>query len=295
MTGLTNLTGFNELNYITGQLAQPTFATFTGVWLALFTGIGTDAGTGFTEVSTSGTAYARVQLAGQLAASSAATTIITFGAVPSWVVAGMSVNDVTTPANVPANTVVSSVTGTTVTCNNTVSGVGTDTIRFSAFLPASGTAPATTSNGSIVAFAAATGAGFGTVLAWGLYDAVTAGNLLQWDFLGNFNWLPFEMPTATGVATVKAHGYASNDPVVFTAEYGGTLPTFSTGVMTAYQISFAGTITTDSFIPNTTSGPTTPFVSTASGSGMVRKIVQQSIPAGVTASFAAATLTLTLA
>lgn len=292
MTGLSNYTGFNELNYITGQVAQPAVPS---VWLALFTAVGTDAGTGFTEVSTSGTAYARVQIAGQLAASSAATTVITFGAVPAWVQPGMSVNDVTTPGNVPANTTVVSVTGTTVTCNNTVSGVGTDTIRFSAFTPATGTGPAASVNNSIVAFAAATGAGFGTVIAWGLYDAVTVGNLLQWDFLGAFNWLPFENPTGSNLLTVKANGYSSNDPVVFTAEYGGTLPTMSTGTFTGYTVNFVATPATDTINVDTTTGPATPIVLTSSGSGMVRKIVQQSIPAGVTASFAASTLTLTLA
>lgn len=293
MTGLTNYTGFNELNYITGQIVQP---TLPDVYLALFVSpVGTDAGTGFTEVSTSGTAYARVQVAGQLAASSAATTVITFGAVPAWVLPGMSVNDVTTPGNVPANTTVVSVTATTVTCNNTVSGVGTNVIRFSAFLPASGTGPATTTNGSIVSFATATGAGFGTVLAWGLYDAVTAGNLLQWDFLGAFNWLPFENPTGGNTLTVKAHGYVATDPVVLTAEYGGTLPTTSAGTLTSYTVNFNGAPpNADSITLLQTSGGTAITLS-SSGSGMIRKIVQQSIPAGVTASFAASTLTLTLA
>jgi hypothetical protein len=293
MTGFSNFTAFNELNYITGQVAQPAFPS--GTWLALFTAAPTDAGGG-TEVSTSGTAYARVQVAGQLAASSAATTVITFGAVPAWVLPGMSVNDVTTPANVPANTIVVSVTATTVTCNNTVSGVGTNTIRFSAFPPATGTAPASTNNGSIVGFAPATGAGFGIVIAFGLYDDPTAGNLLFWDFMGNFSWLPFENPTGGQTITAKAHSYVTNDPIVFTAEYGGTLPTLSTGTFTGYTVNYVlAAPTADTITVDTNTPPTTAIVLTSSGSGMVRKIVQQSIPAGVTASFAAASLTLTLA
>lgn len=293
MTGLTDYSSKNTMNNLTGQ--TPAAAT-PSVWLGLFTAVGTDANTGFTEVS--GGSYARVQLAGQLAASSAATTVITFGAVPSWVVAGMSVNDVTTPGNVPANTVVNSVTATTVTCNNTVSGVGTDTIRFSAFTPSTGSAPSSVVNNSVINFAQAS-ANWGTVIAWGLFDAVTSGNLLWWDFMGNFAWLPFESTAlATGVGptfTAKAHGYASNDPIVFTTEYGGAFPTLSVGTMTGYTASFAGTIATDTFTAFTTSGPTTSFASSTTGSGDVRKITQQSIPSGVTASFAASTFTLSLA
>ncbi len=102
--------------------------------------------------------------------------------------------------------------------------------------------------------------------------------------------LPFEIPTASSLATVKGHGYASNDPIVFTAEYGGTLPTLSTGTMTGYTVNFVATPATDTINVDTTSGPTTAIVTTSSGSGMVRKIVRQSIPNGVTASFAASAL-----
>jgi hypothetical protein len=88
----------------------------------------------------------------------------------------------------------------------------------------------------------------------------------------------------------KGHGYASYDPIVFTAEYGGTLPTLSTGTMTGYTVNFVATPATDTINVDTTTGPTTAIVTTSSGSGMVRKIVQQSIPAGVTATFAASAL-----
>src|SRR5947209_7101831 len=101
MTGMSDYSAQPVLNYLTGQVIEPALPS---VWMALMTTPNTDANTGGTEVS--GGSYARVQVAGQLAAASAATTVITFSAVPSWVVPGMSVNDVTTPGNVPANTVV---------------------------------------------------------------------------------------------------------------------------------------------------------------------------------------------
>lgn len=284
MTGFTDFTAKSILNYTTGQVTVPALPS---VWLGLFTTAPTsDAATSNGSTEVSGGSYARVQVAGQLAASSAATTVITFGAVPSWVTVGMSVNDVTTPGNVPANTTVSSLTGTTVTCNNTVSGVGTDTIRFSAFTPASASAPSTVTTGSVITFPPATGA-WGTVTSFGLFDAVTTGNLLDWDYNGAFNWLPCSVSAASpGVITTKAHGYANADSFIFSNEYGGTVPTFSAGNYTGIQ-TVAG-VATDTF--NVTGVNTS-----ATGSGMVRKVTQQIVSSGVTVSFAAAALTITSA
>lgn len=288
MSGLSDYSSANYLNHVSGQLAAP---ALPAVFLGLFTTAPTsDAGTGGTEVT--GGSYARIQVAGNVTASSAATNTITFGAVPAWVVAGMSVRDVTTPANVPAATTVTSVTATTVVCNNTVSGVGTDVIRFSSFLPATASVGAepntvagkTVNTSAIITFVQAT-ASWGTVTSWGLFDAVTSGNLLFWDYLGNFSWLPFSGTLASpSVLTSPAHGYANGDPVVVTTKYGGTLPTAGSfaGVLTV-----AG-VTTDTFNVGVNAA-------TASGDGQVRKIVQQSIPINVTASFAANTFTLGLA
>jgi hypothetical protein len=284
MSGFTDLTAKAILNYTTGQVAT---AALPSVWVGLFTTAPTsDAATSNGSTEVSGGSYARVQVAGQLAASSAATTVITFGATPAWVVAGMSVNDVTTPANVPANTTVVSVTGTTVTCSNTVSGVGTDTIRFSAFTPASGSAPSSVTTGSVITFPAAT-ASWGTVTSFGLFDAATVGNLLDWDYNGNFSWLPATVSSASpGVLTAHAHGYGNGDSFVFSTEYGGTAPTFSAGNYTGIQ-TVAG-VATDTF--NVTGVNTS-----ATGNGLVRKVIQQVVSSGVTVSFAAAALTITSA
>lgn len=291
MTGLSDYSAKNTLNCISGLIPMPTPA---GVFLALFTAVGTDAGTGFTEVS--GGSYARVQIAGTVTTNgttSTAQAVINHASVPAYVVAGMAAYDRTTTTLLGT---VQSTTGTTVTLTaNSLGAVGNgDSIAYGAFPSATGSAPSSIVNGSIITFAQAT-ASWGTVIAFGLYDASSSGNLLEWDFLGNFSWLPFEIPTASSLATVKANGYASNDPVVFTAEYGGTLPTLSTGTMTGYTINFVATPATDTINVDTTSGPTTPIVTTSSGSGMVRKITQQSIPSGVTASFAASSMTLVLA
>lgn len=297
MTGLSNYTADNLLNYITGGVAQPALPS---VWLALFTAVGTDAGTGFTEVT--GGSYARTQVAGNAVTNNTTASgnaTLHFASTPAWIVAGMLVSDTTSGSVIPAATTVLSVTGTTVvmSANATGGGVGSgDTINFSAFQPAaSGTAPSTINNGSVITFPQAT-VSWGTVIAFGLYDAATVGNLLAWDFLGNFSWLPFETPTGSNPTfSVKANGYSSNDPIVFTAEYGGTLPSASTGTFTGYTVLFVATPATDAINVDTTTGPSTPVVLTSSGSGMVRKIVQQAIAANVTASFAATTLTISAA
>lgn len=294
MTGMTNYGANALLNWVTGQIPMP---ALPAVYLALFTAVGTDAGTGFTEVSSSGSAYARAQAAGTLTTNAATTTsspTLGFASVPAWVNPGMSVYDVTSGKTVGTVQSVSS-PNVTLTANAANAVNSGDTLSFSIFGNASGTAPSTAASAAALSFAEAT-ANWGTVIAWGLYDAATGGNLLGWDFLGNFPWLPFEVASGTGPTwNVKANGYASNDPVVVTAEYGGMLPTASTGTFSGYNINFVASPTTDTIQVDTASGPTTPCVLTSSGSGAIRKIAMQQIPQNVTATFSAGLLTISAA
>lgn len=224
MTGFSDYAAQNGLNYIVGKTAVPTLPT---VSVALFTAVGVDAGTGFTEVT--GGSYARVTTSGA-----------------TW-------------------------------------------------NAASGSAPSVITNNTAITFPTATadwtGAGASPVIAIGLYDAASAGNLLAWDYLGNFSWLPTTVSLASpGILTVKAHGYSAADPIIFSTEYGGTAPTFSasnfTGVLKVVSPA------TDSF---SVTNAATAVNTSSTGSGMVRKIVQQLIPSGVQASFAASALTATSA
>ena len=296
MTGLTNYTSDNLLNYLTGQIPE---ASLPSVYMALFTAVGTDAGTGFTEVSGGG--YVRVQVAGALtlggAFTTSSTTLTLASTAPAWLLAlgtngsSATVYDVTAGGAVGT---VSSVSGTTVTLTSTASrnsSGSSDSLTFSAFPNATGTAPSSLTNNSAVSFGT-TSASWGTVLAWGFYDASSSGNLLTWDFLGGYNWLPFEVASGSNPTfSVKANGYSSNDPIVFTAEYGGTLPSASTGTFTGYTVNYVATPATDAINVDTTSGPATPVVLTSSGSGQVRKILQQGIlSAGIAVSFAASTI-----
>lgn len=306
MTGMTDFIAQNYLNYVAGLTAMPALPATE--WLALFTAVGSDAGTGFTEVA-SGVNYGRVQIAGSslmtaLTASGSPTLNLT--PVPAWIQPGMSVTNTTTPGSIAANTtVLSTATNTITMSNNATAGIASgNSLRFAAFTPASGSSPSLIQNGSIISYLQATGAGFGTTIAFGIYDAsgIGAGNLLNWDFLGNFPWVPFFSaagPSASGASfSVANNGYTNGDPIICNAEYGGTLPTVTQGSLVNYTINFVWNQATNSFNLNSTSG--TPGSGTAvwtsnTGGGELRKITQQLIPAGVTASFAAGTLVLTAA
>lgn len=217
MTGFTDRTSQGILGHLVGKTAIYTLPT---TYVALFTAVGTDAGTGFTEVAVG--SYARVVTAGS-----------------DW-------------------------------------------------NAASGSAPSTISNASTLTFPTAT-ADWGSVIAFGLYDAATTGNLLCWDYFGNYAWLPATVSAAApAVITSKAHGYSAADNVAWTIEYGGTNPLFSasnfTGILTVASPS------TDTF---TVTNAATAVNTSATGSGMVRKLVAQSIASGASAAFPAGSLIIT--
>ncbi len=290
MTGLTNYSADAVGNWVAGQASMP---AVTNRYLALFTAAGSDAGTGFTEVS--GGAYARAQIGGSAATNNTTASgnaTLHFASVPSWIVAGMTITDNTTSGAIPAGTTVSSTTGTTVvmSANAAGSGVGSgDSITFSAFAAQSGTSPSAALNTSVVAFPQAT-ASWGTVVAFGIYDASSAGNLIDWDWLGLDPWVPFSCTlaspgvlTAIGITANSTPTLANGANVVVSAEIGGTLPT---GLAAGTVYSVAG-LSADTFNLGTNTS--------ATGSGLVRQITEQPIAVNVTFSAAAGNLQLSFA
>lgn len=292
MPGLSDYSAQNLLDWASGQDAMP---ALPDVWLALFTTAPQDSGSGGTEVS--GGSYARVQVAGSEATNNttaAGNAVLNFASVPAWIQPGMSVRNITSPATIPGGTTVVSKTGTTVTMSANAAGAGVgngDSIRFSSFTAATAasgtepdTLPAQVVNNSVVTFPQAT-ADWGVVTAFGLYDASTTGNLLAFDFLGNYEWHPFTCTSASpGVLTSPGIGFANGNSAVVTEKYGGSLPT--TGGSWA-GIKTVANVSGDTF----TVGVNT----TSTGDGLIRRVTQQSIPENVTASFAASTLTVTAA
>lgn len=148
------------------------------------------------------------------------------------------------------------------------------------------TSPASALNGAAISFAQAT-LSWGTATSWGIYDAVTAGNLLFWDYLGNNKWIPFSCTLAS--PGVLSTDLAADVPVngtscVVTSKYGATLPT-TAGSWAGVLTSAGSSGVTFNLGVNTT----------ATGGGQFRQITQQAIAANVTASFNASTFTLQLA
>lgn len=298
MSGLSDYAAENVLNWLSGQAAVPALGAR---YLALFTTAPTsDSGTGAVEVPTSGTGYARVQVAGEQvtnAATASGNATLHFASTPAWLATGMTVTDLTTPAAIPAGTTIT-VSGGVVTMSANAAGAGIgsgDNLAFSAWPAASAssgsepvTTPAQAVNGATITFPTATGpglTGWGTINSFGVYDALTGGNLIAWDYLGNFKWLPFTCTAASpGVLTSPAAGYTTNSTVAVTAKYGGTLPATAgswSGLLTVTNIS------TDTFSVGVNT--------TGTGDGMVRQVLQQTIPTGVTAFINPSNATLTAA
>lgn len=228
MAGLTDYSARAELDIITGK--SPSAARY----IAAFTAVGTDAGSGFTEASYTG--YARV------------TT-----AAANW--------------------------------NS-----------------ATGSAPSTASNAADFNFPVCTASPGNPILAWGIYDDPSAGNLLFWDYMYAVSgasaaaqaWRPFtcsSVGSGSGtVLDVPAHSFSNGDTLVVDTEYGGTPPTFT-------QSNFTGTLvvanaTTDTF--TVTNGGTAVWTS-STGSGVLRKVVPQSMVANLQPQIPAGAMVLSLA
>jgi hypothetical protein len=189
---------------------------------------------------------------------------------------------------------ISSVSGTTLTLvSNAVTIPNSATLQISAFPQASAssgtepaTSPASSASSAAISFAAST-ASWGTVTSFGFYDAVSSGNLIDWDYLGNYKWLPFTCTSASpGVLStdLTADAPANGSSIVVTQKYGGTLPT--TGG------SWSGILTTANLSSNTfTAGVNT----TSIGGGLFRQVTQQAIASSTTVTFSSSQLTVTSA
>jgi hypothetical protein len=90
-----------------------------------------------------------------------------------------------------------------------------------------GSSPLQVTNTATINFPTAT-ASWGSIVAWGIYDAQTAGNLIWWDWLGPYPWEPVTISAASPAAfTVPTHGFGIGDNFTYTTVFGGTLPTLA--------------------------------------------------------------------
>lgn len=150
--------------------------------------------------------------------------------------------------------------------------------------------PSLISNVNPIVFPTSTAA-WGTINSFGIYDALTAGNLLAWDYFGNYPWMPSSIiAAAPAVITQPRHGYLNGDTVYYSVEYGGTPPTFLQGSFTgpmvvAQSLTDTFQVTNAGVVVNTGT----------SGDGMFRKAAAQAIIANVQATFPANSLNISLA
>jgi hypothetical protein len=170
--------------WVTGQ--QP-MAPLPQVWMALFATVPHDDGSAGTELA--GNGYGRAQVAGQLEASEDVPNgaVLSFEAVPAWIVPGMTVFNTDNPGGLTAGQVVLGVDAinNTVTLDQPINDpvVTGDVIAFSAFGDPSGSAPSLFGNVGPIVFPLTTVPGPGTAYGWGFFDAPTGGNLLISDVL----------------------------------------------------------------------------------------------------------------
>lgn len=280
MAGLTDLKATAYLNDITGCIPL----VGTARWLGLFTTAPTsDSGVvGATEVSAA--SYARLQVAGQVAATGSfttASTTIAVGSGNSWIVAGMNVYDTTNSQQIGT---VSTYSGTTLTLTGTAthaSSGSTDNLQISLWPTAansSGSEPSVTAaaatSGAAATFAASGATAWGTAVAWGIFDAATSGNNLFWDWIGNNKWFPFTGSNASPcVLTNFDVSPTTGANLVVTAKEGSALP--ATGG------SWAGALTATNISGSTFSAGVN---STGTGDGLFRLITEQVIPINSTYS-----------
>lgn len=143
---------------------------------------------------------------------------------------------------------------------------------------ATGSDPSSTSNALSIVFPTDVTANWGSIVAIGAFDAATGGNLLWWDYTGNFVWNPTTVSSASpAVFTCPAHGYSNGDTVYWNNEYGGTAPTLSQGTFVGALT--VQNVTTDTF---TLESGSTALNSSTTGNGMVRKTVPLSVVVGNT-------------
>lgn len=154
----------------------------------------------------------------------------------------------------------------------------------------SAAAPSVITNVNPIVFPNST-APWGTILGFGIYDALAAGNLEAWDYFGAYPWLPCSIVAASpAVITSPRHAYLNGDTVVYSTEYGGTPPTYSQGSLTGPLI--VGNSLTDTF---TVTNAGNVVNTLTSGDGAVRKVAAQPIIANVQTTFPAGSLSITQA
>jgi len=120
-----------------------------------------------------------------------------------------------------------------------------------------------TDNNAVITYPTAT-ANWGTVVAIGLFDALTVGNMLFWGFLSTTKWA-FTAET-TDIFTANGHALINDDRVILKA-FGGSLPAGVSGDTVYFVVQVSG----QTFKLSLTQGGAAIDI-TAAGGGIVYEI-----------------------
>lgn len=131
-------------------------------------------------------------------------------------------------------------------------------------------------------------ANWGTVVGFGLYDSLAAGNLLYFDYLGAAAKLPFAADAMSNTIESPGHGFVNGDRVVVSTEFGGALPG---GLAEATLYYVVGAAAAAFQVSPTTGGAAVDL--TTGGSGYVQRVTPKQIDSGDQFKFPAGQLTVT--
>lgn len=163
----------------------------------------------------------------------------------------------------------------------------------SANWPITGVAPTTVHNASVINFPTPTPAGWGTIYAFGFYDALTVGNLLYWGDMVGPPQTGYCSSASPGLISAPAHGLAVNNQVRVWSPANMGFAGLPTG-LSDETIYYVGSVpTADTFTLSTSTGNGSPVNTTTSGLVMFAIDQSQAVSAGNTVQFAINGVTVT--
>jgi len=133
-------------------------------------------------------------------------------------------------------------------------------------------------NGTEIAFPQATGS-WGVIMAFGIYDASSGGNLLHWGLLIDVEYV-FTALAATDVFTAPGHTFIADNQVRLESVPGLSIPTGVAVETTYYVVGISG----DTFNLATTAGGAAINI-TANGGGLIGKHKHVTVGIGDVARF----------
>jgi len=154
-------------------------------------------------------------------------------------------------------------------------GYARQSASFAAPVPTGSTA-----NNAAIQFPQATADYPAPVIGFGVYDAVAAGNLLYWGYLGSPGPQNFTAEESTDVFYATSHSFDNNDRVRLEPTPAGNLPT---GVATGSDYYISGS-TSDTFYLSTTASGSAINITT-DGSGVVMRIKARTVQQDDTIQF----------